>query len=91
MDPSIEAVQKALEQTARAALRYIVTNDLTPSENRKLAKLIFGCMNQKFTIAGRVQRRGSQELSKVLEFIGRASEALQEIDERLAHEEEGER
>ncbi len=88
MDPSIEAVQKALEKTARAALRYIVTNDLTPAENRKLAKFIFGCMNQKFTIAGRVERRGSRELSKVLEFIGRAAEALQEIDERLAREEE---
>lgn len=89
MDP-IEAVQKALEQTARAALRYIVTNDLTASENRKLAKFIFGCMNQKFTIADRVQRRGSQELKKVLEFIGKASEALQKIDERLAREEEEE-
>jgi hypothetical protein len=88
VDPSIEAVQKALEKTARAALRYIVTNDLTPSENRKLAKFIFGCMNQKFTIADRVQRRGSQELQKVLEFIGKASEALQEIDKRLEHEEE---
>lgn len=84
----MEAVQKALEQTARAALRYIVTNDLTASENRKLAKFIFGCMNQKFTIADRVQRRGSQELNKVLEFIGKASEALQEIDERLEREEE---
>ena len=90
MDPSIEAVQKALERTARAALRYIVTNDLTPSENRKLAKFIFGCMNQKFTIAERVQRRGRQELSKVLEFIGKASEALQEIDKRLEREEEEE-
>ena len=87
MDPSIEAVQEALERTARAALRYIVTNDLTQSENRKLAKFIFGCMNQKFTIAGRVERRGSQELNKVLEFIGRASEALQAIDKRLEAEE----
>jgi hypothetical protein len=90
VDPSIEAVQKALEKTARAALRYIVTNDLTPSENRKLAKFIFGCMNQKFTIAGRVERHGSQELNKVLEFIGKASEALQEIDKRLEREEEEE-
>jgi hypothetical protein len=90
VDPSIEAVQKALEKTARSALRYIVTNDLTPSENRKLAKFIFGCMNQRFTIADRVQRRGSQELAKVLEFIGKASGALQEIDERLEREEEEE-
>jgi hypothetical protein len=90
VDPSIEAVQKALERTARAALRYIVTNDLTPAENKKLAKFIFGSMNQKFTIADRVRRRGSQELSKVLEFIGRAAEALQEIDQRLEREEEEE-
>jgi hypothetical protein len=90
VDPSIEAVQKALEATARAALRYIVTNDLTPLENRKLAKFIFGCMNQKFTIADRVQRRGSRELQKVLEFISKASEAFQKIDERMQREEEGE-
>jgi hypothetical protein len=84
------AVQKAFEKTARAALRYFVTNDLTPSENRKPAKFVFGCMNQKFTIADRVQRRGSQELGNVLEFIGKASEALQQLDERVEREEEEE-
>ena len=47
-------------------------------------------MNQKFTIADGVQRRGSRELSKVLEFIGKASEAIQEIDKRLEREEEEE-
>lgn len=86
MDPSIKAVQEALERTARTALRCIVTNDLTQSENKKLAKFIFGCMNQKFTIGGRVERRGSQELNKVLEFIGRAAEVLQEIETRLEAE-----
>jgi hypothetical protein len=32
-------------------------------------------MNQKFTIADRVQRRGRRELGKVLEFIGKAHES----------------
>ena len=74
--------------TARASLRYINANELTQAEHRKLAKFIFGCMNQKFTIASRVERHGIGELDKVLTFIGRASEAVLEIDRRLINEEE---
>jgi hypothetical protein len=61
-------------------------NELTQAEHRKLAKFIFGCMNQKFTIASRVERHGSGELDKVLKFIGRASEAVLEIDRRLSND-----
>jgi hypothetical protein len=80
MDPSIQAVQDLLDETARECLRYVATNDLSTSQNQRLAKFIFGCMNQKFELPDRVERRGSQELEKVLKFIAAAAEVLLEID-----------
>jgi hypothetical protein len=80
MDPSIQAVQDLLDETARECLRYVATHDLSTSQNQRLAKFIFGCMNQKFELPDRVEKRGSQELEKVLKFIAAAAEVLLEID-----------
>jgi hypothetical protein len=83
MDPSINAVQNLLDETARECLRYLSNHELTASENRKLAKFIFGCMNQKFELPARVEKRGSAEFGKVLKFIAAAGEAVREIDARM--------
>lgn len=37
-------------------------------------------MNQKHELPGRVKKRGSGELAKVLRFIAKAAEVLLEID-----------
>jgi len=76
-----------LERTARAATSIHRNERFNALGKPEVSKIYLWLHEQKFTIADRVQRRGSQELSKVLEFIGRASEALQEIDRRLELEE----
>jgi hypothetical protein len=80
MDPSIQAVQELLDQTARQCLRYILEHDLSAAQSGKLAKFVFGCMNQKHELPSRVEKRGSGELDKVLRFIAKAAEVLLEID-----------
>jgi hypothetical protein len=83
MDPSIEEVQELLDETARECLRCMSNNKLTAAENQRLAKFIFGCMNQKHELPSRVERRGIGELSKVRRFIAAAVELLTEIDRAL--------
>jgi hypothetical protein len=80
IDPSIKAVQDRLDETARECLRYVCNHELSTSQSRRLAKFIFGCMNQKFELPSRVKRRGSGELAKVLTFVATAAEVLLEID-----------
>lgn len=58
MDPLLSEIQDLLEETARECLRYVVTHQLSTSQNQRLAKFIFGCMNQKFELPGRVEKRG---------------------------------
>jgi len=82
MDESIRVVQEQLDNTARECLRYLCTHELTVAQNKKLAKFVFGCMNQKHDLPERVSRRGSGELSKVLKFIAAACEVLLEIEEQ---------
>jgi hypothetical protein len=41
---------------------------------------LFGCMNQRFTIRSRIQKLGTAEIDKVLEFIAQAAAAIDEID-----------
>jgi hypothetical protein len=55
---------------------------LTAPENQRLAKFIFGCMNQKHELPERIEKRGSAELDKVLRFIAVAAETLHEIDDK---------
>ncbi len=80
MDSSIQIVQDLLDETARECLRYVATHKLTESQYQRLAKFIFGCMNQKHELPSRVARRGSGELAKVLGFVAMAAEVLLEID-----------
>jgi hypothetical protein len=80
MDDPIAAVEEALEETARRCLRLIVTRSLTPQQYKSLSKWMFGCLNQRYTIRGRVAKRGVDELRKVMEFAARACEVLLEID-----------
>jgi hypothetical protein len=80
MDSSIKLVQDLLDETARECLRFVATHKLSESQYQRLAKFIFGCMNQKHELPSRVARRGSGELGKVLEFIAAAAEVLLEID-----------
>ena len=82
MDDAVKLVQQQLDETARECLRYMNTHKLTMSQNQRLAKFIFGCMNQKHELPGRIARRGSGEIEKVLKFIGAACDVLLEIDEQ---------
>jgi phage host-nuclease inhibitor protein Gam len=88
LEQVVEEIQNRFESAGRAILRYLDANknELTPKETAKLAKFMFGCMNQRFTIASRVQSRGSKELESALKFIGKATEELLRIDERLRGE-----
>lgn len=83
MDPSIAEVQKLLDETARECLRCMSNNKLTAPENQRLAKFIFGCMNQKHELPFRVQQRGVAEVVKVRRFIAAAVDLLAEIDRAL--------
>jgi len=80
MDDLIGAVEKALDETARSCLRLIGTRSLKREQHRALAKWMFGCLNQRYTIRGRIARRGVGELTKVMTFVARACEVLLEID-----------
>lgn len=78
-DPSIRAIQELLDETARECLRCMSINNLTSEQNQRLAKFIFGCMNQKHELPARIERRGAGELAKVLRFVAAATEMLIEI------------
>lgn len=80
MDDPIGDIERALEERGRECLRLIVSGSLDAEQTKTLAKWMFGCMNQRFTIRSRVGKRGVGELAKVLRFIARACEALLEID-----------
>ena len=81
MDDPIAAVEKALEETGRSCLRLIATRSLKPKQYRALAKWMFGCLSQRFTIRQRVEKRGTGELRKVMTFVAGACEALLEIEQ----------
>ena len=83
MDPSIAEIQELLDETARECLRCMSNNELTAAENQRLAKFIFGCMNQKHELPLRVQERGAGEVVKVRRFIAAAVDLLAEIDRAL--------
>lgn len=80
MSDPIRAVEEALDRAGRACLRLIGTRELSAQQSRQLAKWLFGCMNQRYTIRRRVASRGVGELDKVLRFIGTAWAELQEIE-----------
>ena len=79
-DASIQAIQELLDETARECLRCMSTHKLRTGQNQRLAKFIFGCMNQKHELPSRVERRGAGELAKVMRFIAAAVNVLLEID-----------
>lgn len=81
MGDHISDVEAALDEAGRSCLRLIVNRSLTPAQSKKLAKWMFGCMNQRYTIRDRVRSRGPGELKKVLKFVATAWEDLQVIDE----------
>ena len=65
----------------RSCLRLIGTRSLSLEQARKLAKWMYGCMNQRYTIRGRVAKHGPGELKMVLKFVAKTWEDLQAIDE----------
>jgi hypothetical protein len=81
MDDPVSAVEAALEEAGRNCLRLLGTRSLSLEQARKLAKWMFGCMNQRYTIRERVAKRGPGELRKVLKFVAQSWEDLQAIDE----------
>lgn len=87
LDPSIEAIQALLDRTARALVKYGAANRLSDAQHRKLEKFIFGLMNQKMTIAARVEKRGSEELEKLLRYVAKASQAMIDVGDQLEKEE----
>lgn len=81
MGDPISAVEDALDEAGRSCLRLIGTRSLSLEQARKLAKWMYGCMNQRYTIRRRVAEHGPGELSKVLKFVARTWEDLAVIDE----------
>jgi hypothetical protein len=81
MGDPIAAVEQALEQAGRSCLRLIGTRSLSLEQSRKLAKWTFGCMNQRYTIRERVEKRGPGELKRVLDFVARTWDDPRAIDE----------
>jgi hypothetical protein len=81
MDDLVEEVQTTLDNAARQCLRYLCTHDLTPAQTGRLARFLFGCMNQKHELPRRVAARGSGEFHKVLMFIDRMFEVMRQIDD----------
>jgi hypothetical protein len=79
-DSDLEGVEQALDEAARRCLRLISSGSLTRKQMQQLSKWMYGCMNQRYTIRKRVQKRGPGELGKVLTFLARACEVLIEID-----------
>ena len=82
----IQRVQATLDAVARECLRTISSKDITLEEGRKLAKFLFGCMNQKFELRERIANRGVGEVDKIVEFMIRAHETWQAVEMRLAGE-----
>ena len=80
MDDAIKQIQGFLDKTARDCLRLIATRTLKPKQYQKLAKFMFGCMNQKLNLTSRVRDRGMGELEKILKFAALAAEVIVEID-----------
>jgi hypothetical protein len=80
MDDAIKQIQSFLDKTARDCLRLMTMRTLKPNQYQRLAKFVFGCMNQKQTLPDRVKQRGLVELDKVLKFASKAAEVLIEID-----------
>jgi hypothetical protein len=72
IDDAVSRIELELDRTARLCLRLSSNRTLRPEEYYSLAKWIFGCMNQRFTIRERVATRGVSEFEKILQFIDRA-------------------
>ncbi|MGQ0636311.1 MAG: hypothetical protein ACT4QC_16990 [Planctomycetaceae bacterium] len=81
MSDDLSEIEALLEKVGRDCLRAIVSGELTPKQTKALAKWMFGCMNQRFTLRRRVQERGRGELKKLMQFMASASRLLLEIGE----------
>jgi len=81
LDDPIDAVEEMLEEAGRACLRLIAgPRPLKREQYQALSKWMFGCMNQRYTIRGRVEKRGIRELRNVLRFVAQACEVILEIE-----------
>ena len=78
-----KAIQDALDAVARSCMKLIGSPGLSERTNSRLAKFLYGCMNQRLTIVERVRRRGPGKYAKVLEFASRAAELLAEAEAEL--------
>lgn len=79
-ESKVVAIQNGLDQVARDCLKAMMRRELTHDTRMKLAKFLYGLMNQRLTIIQRVKLRGPSEFDKVLQFAGRAYEALELAD-----------
>ena len=79
----LAVIEAALEKTARQCLRLTADPRLSPKQHWAMAKWIFGCLNQRFTLRSRVAKRGMGEVTKVMKFIDRAFNAVLKITQDL--------
>ncbi len=85
-DPeALHAFRDTLDDVARCCMKTIGRPGLSNGTNAKLAKFLYGLMNQRMTIERRVRERGPAEFDKLLRFIGRALEALEAADAESAN------
>ena len=78
-----EAVQEALDRVARDCMKLIGTPGISDELNNRLAKFLYGCMNQRLTIVERVRKRGPVEYAKVLQFAARAAQLVIDVEREL--------
>ena len=79
----VEDIQRILDAVARDCMRMIGKPGISDALNNRLGRFLYGCMNQRLTIAERVAKRGSGEYAKVLEFAARAARLLADIEREL--------
>ena len=78
-----ESVQQALDDAGRACMKLIGTPGISDDLNNRLARFLYGCMNQRLTIVERVRQRGPGEYDKVLKFVAKAAQLVVDIEKEL--------
>lgn len=72
-------VQDRLDRVAIHCVDAIGDRKTSPDARRKLANFQYGCMNQEVTIVERTSTRGVNEIDKVIRFLAKANEFLNEL------------
>lgn len=87
-DP-LSAIEAAFFDAGQACRDLLLDRPLSHAHVKTLVKWLYGCMNQRYTIRGRVERYGDDQIDKATIFVARAWAVVQEIAD-AENEAEGE-